>query len=86
MDSHSPTDGKLIASAYSTRKADYEKVIQTAQKGFEEWRTWPAPKRGEVVRQFGEVLRENKQALGKVSELRNGQKLSRRFGRGTRDD
>jgi len=78
--SHTPINGKLIASAYSTKKADYEKVMATAQKGFEEWRTWPAPKRGEVVRQLGEKLREYKKPLGQLVSLEMGKSLQEGMG------
>jgi aldehyde dehydrogenase (NAD+) len=57
IDSYSPVDGKLIASVKSADKESYEAVVQQAQAAFAEWRTWPAPKRGNVVRQIGEELR-----------------------------
>lgn len=59
---------KLIATvkSFTTTKSDYEKVVTQAQKAFTEWRQVPAPKRGEVVRQIGEELRKNKQALGEL--------------------
>jgi len=80
LESHSPTNGKLIGSAYSTRKQDYERVMETAQTGFNEWRTWPAPKRGEVVRQLGEKLRENKAALGKLVSYEMGKSYQEGLG------
>ena len=46
LDSYSPVDGKLIASVYSTTKNDYEKVVKTAQKAFEEWQ-WYLPQNAE---------------------------------------
>lgn len=61
IDSYSPVDGKLIASVQSTTQEDYEKVIQSASEAFKSWRKIPAPQRGEVVRQFGEKLRELKE-------------------------
>ena len=61
ISSHSPVDAQMIGSVKSTDKEAYEKTIQTAQTAFLEWRNWPAPKRGEVVRQLGEALREQKQ-------------------------
>ena len=48
----SPVDGNKIASVKSATEADYETVILKAQEAFQTWRTWPAPKRGEVIRQL----------------------------------
>ena len=64
IDSVSPVDGKLIARVSATTEEQYESVIKTAEKAFESWRKVPAPKRGEVVRQIGEALREHKEDLG----------------------
>ena len=58
LDSFSPVDGKLIASVSTTDKDSYNKVVDAASKAFVEWRQWPAPRRGEIVRQIGERLRE----------------------------
>ena len=44
-------------------KDDYEKVMSAATSAFKSWRTVPAPKRGEMVRQFGDKLRTHKEAL-----------------------
>jgi len=63
LESYSPIDGNLIGSIKQASAADYEKVVKTATKAFVEWRKIPAPKRGEVVRQIGEALRENRKAL-----------------------
>ena len=63
IESISPVDGKVIASLTSATEEEYERVIAAAQAAFLEWRTVPAPKRGEVVRQFGDALREKKDAL-----------------------
>jgi len=71
-ESVSPVDGKIIAKVTNANAEEYEKVIQTAQKGFEEWRTWPAPHRGEVVRQIGLALREAKDDLGFLVSLEMG--------------
>ncbi len=64
--SYSPVDGSKIGSVTVTTKEEYEQVITTAQKAFESWRKMPAPQRGEIVRQIGNALRENKDALGKL--------------------
>ena len=62
--SYSPVDGSLIASVKTATMDDYEKVIQTAQKAFKEWRMTPAPVRAEVIRQIGNALRDAKEDLG----------------------
>ncbi len=78
--SYSPVDGKLIGSVTTTSKSDYEKVIKTAQKAFAEWRLVPAPKRGEIVRQYGEALRENKDTLGRLVSYEMGKSLQEGWG------
>ena len=55
-DSYSPVDGKLIGSVTAADNESYEKIIQTAESAFKQWRLMPAPQRGEVVRQVGEAL------------------------------
>ena len=65
-ESVSPIDGKLIAKIQNVSLEEYEKVITKAQEAFKVWRTIPAPKRGEVVRQIGNALRESKDDLGKL--------------------
>ncbi|MEO9258015.1 MAG: aldehyde dehydrogenase family protein [Crocinitomicaceae bacterium] len=80
IDSISPVDGELIASVTSASETDYEAVILKAQEAFKVWRTVPAPKRGEVVRQFGEKLRENKDALGKLVSYEMGKSLQEGLG------
>ena len=80
IQSFSPVDGKLIASVTPVDKSSYEKVMATAQAAFEEWRLWPAPKRGEVVRQVGEALRKNKQSLGQLVSYEMGKSLQEGYG------
>ena len=73
--SHSPVDGSAIAQVQFASKADYEKVVQNSQNVFEKWRMYPAPKRGELIRQIGNKLREKKAALGKLVTLEMGKIL-----------
>ena len=80
LESFSPVDGALIGSVRGASKAEYDKAIATAQKGFEEWRTWPAPKRGEVVRQLGEELRKHKADLGKLVSYEMGKSYQEGLG------
>ncbi|WP_205501755.1 L-piperidine-6-carboxylate dehydrogenase [Rufibacter psychrotolerans] len=77
---HSPTNGELIASVNMATEEDYDQVITVAQKAFLEWRKWPSPKRGEVVRQIGQKLREYKEPLGKLVSYEMGKILQEGLG------
>jgi acyl-CoA reductase-like NAD-dependent aldehyde dehydrogenase len=59
IDSFSPVDGQLIGAVVEADDAAYEHIIQQAQQAWLIWRNWPAPRRGEIVRQVGEALRNN---------------------------
>ena len=80
IESYSPVDGALIGKVKATTKEDYEKVISTATAGFKEWRTWPAPQRGEVVRQFNDELRRLKEPLGKLVSYEMGKSYQEGLG------
>lgn len=80
IDSYSPVDGKLIASVTAATETDYEAAILKSQEAFKVWRQIPAPKRGEVVRQFGEKLRDYKDALGKLVSYEMGKSLQEGLG------
>lgn len=80
IESYSPVDGALIGKVKATTKDDYEKVITTAEKGFKVWRTWPAPQRGEVVRQFNDELRRLKEPLGKLVSYEMGKSYQEGLG------
>jgi len=80
VDSVSPADGSVIASVNFATEADYEAVVLKSQEAFKEWKTWPAPKRGEVVRQLGQKLRENKNSLGKLVSYEMGKSLQEGLG------
>jgi len=76
----SPVDNKMIGAVITTDKAAYDQVIATAQNAFMQWRNWPAPKRGEVVRQLGEALRKDKEALGQLVSYEMGKSLQEGLG------
>ncbi len=78
--SHSPVDGTLIAQVKTTTQADYDKVIGVASDAFLAWRKVPAPQRGEMVRQFGERLREVKESLGKLVSYEMGKSYQEGLG------
>jgi aldehyde dehydrogenase (NAD+) len=78
--SFSPVDGNLIATVTAADKNNYDAVIAKAQEAFAAWRLWPAPKRGEIVRQIGEELRKNKQSLGELVSYEMGKSLQEGLG------
>jgi aldehyde dehydrogenase (NAD+) len=80
IDSFSPVDGKLIGSVTSTTSEEYQKVVKSASSAFVFWRSVPAPKRGEIVRQYGEKLREYKQPLGELVSYEMGKSLQEGLG------
>ena len=69
---HSPIDGTRLASVTEVTAEEYDAVVDRAHAAFLSWRKVPAPKRGEVVRQLGDRLRENKAALGALVTLEMG--------------
>jgi aldehyde dehydrogenase (NAD+) len=72
IESTSPATGELIAKVYGASADDYERIMTTASKVFEEWRMVPAPKRGEAIRLCTEALRRHKDALGSLVALEMG--------------
>jgi aldehyde dehydrogenase (NAD+) len=80
IQSHSPVDGAHIGSVSVTNAQQYEEVMATATAAFEVWRTVPAPKRGEVVRQYGDALRAQKDALGALVSYEMGKSLQEGLG------
>ncbi|MDY7394649.1 aldehyde dehydrogenase family protein [Aureibaculum sp. 2210JD6-5] len=80
IESYSPVDGQLIGKVKTTTADDYEKVMEAATDAFKSWRTKPAPQRGEIVRQFGDKLREKKEALGKLVSYEMGKSYQEGLG------
>ncbi|MCK6618694.1 MAG: aldehyde dehydrogenase family protein [Cyclobacteriaceae bacterium] len=80
LKSVSPVDGKLIGSVFSADGKSVEAVVKQAHKAFQEWRQWPAPKRGEIVRQVGEALRQYKEPLGKLVSYEMGKSYQEGLG------
>ncbi|HWH22230.1 MAG TPA: aldehyde dehydrogenase family protein [Allosphingosinicella sp.] len=71
----SPIDGGQIGSVRSASSDDVERAVASARKAFLEWRAVPAPRRGELVRIFGEVLRQHKDDLARLVSLECGKSL-----------
>jgi aldehyde dehydrogenase (NAD+) len=80
IDSYSPVDGEYIGSVSETTREEYDGIIDKAQKAFLEWRLIPAPRRGEIVRQYGEELRKHKDALGRLVSYEMGKSLQEGWG------
>lgn len=80
INSVSPVDGATIASLTTATEDDYQTAVATAQKAFKIWRDKPAPARGEIVRQFGDKLREYKEPLGKLVSYEMGKSYQEGLG------
>ena len=80
IESYSPVDGQLIGKVKASTEADYANVMLAATEAFKTFRTMPAPKRGEIVRQFGEKLRKYKEPLGKLVSYEMGKSLQEGYG------
>ena len=66
IESFNPATGELMGSVYSANNEDYEKIVTKAQSVFNDWKTTPAPLRGEAIRVVGNALRKHKDALGSL--------------------
>lgn len=71
----SPVDGKKIGSVVFATETEYEAVMKRAQDASRMWQAIPAPKRGEIIRQYGDVLRANKEQLGTLVSYEMGKSL-----------
>ena len=80
IESYSPVDGKKIGAVTAADRTGYDAVISKATAAFQQWRLVPAPKRGEVVRQIGEALRQYKEPLGKLVSYEMGKSLQEGLG------
>lgn len=69
---HSPIDGSLIGRVGAADKAATEAAIARAHDAFLAWRSVPAPRRGELVRRFGNLLRDHKTDLGTLVTIETG--------------
>ena len=72
LESVSPIDGQTIGKIRCAGSGEYEQVVSSATEAFKEWRMVPAPKRGDIVRQIGNALREHKKDLGSLVSLEMG--------------
>lgn len=72
LKSVSPVNGQTLATVRTATPAEYERVVERSQAAFQTWQGLPAPKRGEVVRQLGNALRDAKSHLGRLVSLEAG--------------
>jgi len=70
--SHNPSTEACIAKVSGCTVSDYDEVIRRAEQAFLAWRITPAPQRGEIIRQIGDVLRQHKDHLGTLISLEMG--------------
>src|SRR5687768_12143229 len=75
-----PIDGSVLATVAEASPKDYDKVAARLHEAFRLWRQVPAPKRGELVRQWGNALREAKDPLGRLVSLEMGKSLQEGWG------
>jgi aldehyde dehydrogenase (NAD+) len=80
IDSVDPTTGELLGRVRTASAEEYEVIAAASAEAFELWRTWPAPRRGEVVRQLADELRSHKEALGTLVTLEMGKVLNEGMG------
>ena len=72
LTSYNPTTGEAIAGIRQATPEVYNRVVDYAQSTVESWRMLPAPKRGDMIRDLGNVLREYKEPLGELVSLEMG--------------
>jgi aldehyde dehydrogenase (NAD+) len=80
VESVNPATGETLGAVRTATREEYEIVAAASVRAFEEWRNWPAPQRGEVVRQVGMELRRHKDELGALVSLEMGKILSEGLG------
>ena len=78
--SYTPIDGSELAKVKNATKDEYEKIVQKAEEAFKIWRDYPAPDRGEIVRQIGLELRAQKEDLGMLVSTEMGKSYQEGMG------
>ena len=72
LDVTTPVDGSHIATVRQVTEEEYDHIVDHAHEAFLKWRTIPGPRRGEIIRQLGNKLREVKDELGQLVTLEMG--------------
>ncbi len=75
-----PTTGEVLATVRACTVEEYQQVAEVAHQAFLDWRQWPAPRRGEVVRALADALRDHKDDLGALITLEAGKVVSEGLG------
>ncbi len=78
--SRTPIDGSILAEVALSTREDYLDLVDRLHRGFASWKTLPPPRRGEIIRQYGLLLRENKEELGKLVSIEMGKSLREGIG------
>lgn len=73
---NSPIDGSVLANLHEHSVDDVNAMVDKAHQAFLQWRSVPAPRRGELVRLLGDELRQNKDNLGRLVSLEAGKILA----------
>lgn len=71
----SPIDGDVLSKVSLATQSEYQNLVGKLSAGFLKWRKFPAPKRGEIIRQYGLTLRKHKDELGKLVSVEMGKSL-----------
>ncbi|WP_298508342.1 aldehyde dehydrogenase family protein [uncultured Nocardioides sp.] len=80
LECRSPIDGSLLGLLRSHSAAEVGDAVRRAHEAFEQWRVVPAPVRGQLVRELGELLREHKEDLGALVSIEAGKVVSEGLG------
>ncbi|MEK9756227.1 MAG: aldehyde dehydrogenase family protein [Bacteroidota bacterium] len=80
IESYSPVDGNLIRKVKGGTKKEFDEIVKISNSAFKKFREIPAPKRGELVRQFGNKLREEKELIGKLVSYEMGKSYQEGLG------
>ncbi len=80
LECRTPIDGSLLGTVRSHSMAEVSEVVGQAQASFEQWRSVPAPVRGRLARELGELLREHKEDLGALVSIEAGKIVSEGLG------
>jgi aldehyde dehydrogenase (NAD+) len=72
LEARNPANGDLLANVQAATRNEYERVVESARDVAAQWRSVPAPRRGEAIRLVGEALRQRKGDLGSLVSLESG--------------
>lgn len=80
IESISPINDQVIGSITCTNSKQYDEIVEMSNKSFFDWRTMPAPKRGDIVRQLGNTFRDYKKDLAHLISYEMGKTLQEGLG------